>query len=766
MKELIRQLLRRGEVGSPEAADAPHETPEERLPANPQNAEATVPFPKLPPELPLFFMLSHLDDDGPVRLDGVKLGVCEVMGLELDEPKLGAFAGALNALDFPAQLLVRQHAPRLERLRDDLREAQPKDLPPQTRAAAESLGRLLTDLEARDGILDRRFYAVCEAARIDDLRGLLSRAGLSVHLLRGRQLRMFLVAATLGGSPSEFDEESPVEVEIGRRDVRVGDRLVRSLHLGKWPRSLAPGFLQGLMAAGAPMDLSVHVGPIPAEQAARTLEWQKVRFESAQSLSFKRGRTMSPEAEIALEDITRLRDEVQRGRERLFHASLSVTLHAKDEASLREMTQRAKAHFAATLGKLDNLAFRQREGLLSTLPLALNAVAEWRSLDTSSIARLFPFSPPDLDTRSGTLYGIDMRACSPVVYDPWDGTHMNANTAVLARSGSGKSFATKLGVLRGITRGITAYVIDPEGEYADMARAAGGRVLSPGVPGQGMNPFVIDKGDSEEMLQRIGSLRRLIEVMVGESLGAERRASLDHALAGYYAKPRERTGFRDFYAYLQEDEAGDRDPESSSGQALARLLRPFATGSLRHLLSDEGDDLLGNEALVTVFDLRLLEPELRPAAAMVCTETVWAAAAQDPKPRLLVVDEVWSIMQHPEGAAFMVSMAKRARKHRLGLQFITQDVQDLLSEDSSRTITGHSGRALLQNAAFKLLLQQDAAAIRTVGDAFDLPEDLQRWLLSCPRGDGLLLSKGNRFPVRIEATPEETAVIEWTPGRH
>ena len=730
-------------------AATPQETPEGAVEPTP---------PKLPPELPLFFMLSHLDDDGPVRLDGVKLGVCEVMGLEIDEPKLGAFAGALNALDFPAQLLIRQHPPRLAGMREKLQQSQPADLPPQTRAAAESLGRLLTDLEARDGILDRRFYAVCEAARIDDLRGLLSRAGLSVHSLRGRQLRMFFASAALGGSPFEHDEETPVEVEINRRDMRVGDRLVRSLHLGKWPRSLAPGFLQGLMAAGAPMDLSVHVGPIPAEQAARTLEWQKVRFESAQSLSFKRGRTMSPEAEIALEDITRLRDEVQRGRERLFHASLSVTLHARDEASLKEMTQRAKAHFGATLGKLDALAFRQREGLLSTLPLALNAVAEWRSLDTSSIARLFPFSPPDLDTRSGTLYGIDMRACSPVVYDPWDGTHLNANTAVLARSGSGKSFATKLGVLRGLTRGITAYVIDPEGEYADMARAAGGRVLSPGVPGEGMNPFVIERGDSEEMLQRIGSLRRLIEVMVGESLGAERRASLDHALAGYYAKPRERTGFRDFYKYLQEDEAGD--------PALARLLRPFATGSLRHLLSDEGDDLLGNEALVTVFDLRLLEPELRPAAAMVCTETVWAAAAQDPKPRLLVVDEVWSIMQHPEGAAFMVSMAKRARKHRLGLQFITQDVQDLLSEDTSRTITGHSGRALLQNAAFKLLLQQDAAAISTVGDAFDLPEDLQRWLLSCPRGDGLLLAKGNRFPVRIEATPEETAVIEWRPGQH
>ena len=501
--------------------------------------------------------------------------------------------------------------------------------------------------------------------------------------------------------PSDFDEDATVDVEINRRDMRIGDRLVRSLHLGRWPRSLSPGFLQRLMAAGAPMDLSVHIGPIPAEQAARTLEWQKVRFESAQSLSFKRGRTLSPEAEIALEDITRLRDEVQRGRERLFHASLSVTLHAKDEASLKEMTQRAKAHFAATLGKLDNLAFRQREGLLSTLPLALNAVAEWRSLDTSSIARLFPFSPPDLDTRSGTLYGIDMRACSPVVYDPWDGTHLNANTAVLARSGSGKSFATKLGVLRGLCRGVTAYVIDPEGEYADMARAAGGRVLSPGVPGEGMNPFVIDKGDSEEMLQRIGSLQKAHRGHGGrgprrgpQGLPRPRPGGLLRPAPGAHRLPR--------FLHISAGERGGRPRSRKAAQALRhRQLEAPA-------LSDEGDDLLSNEALVTVFDLRLLEPELRPAAAMVCTETVWAAAAQDPKPRLLVVDEVWSIMQHPEGAAFMVSMAKRARKHRLGLQFITQDVQDLLSEDSS---TNHH-RPLRSRPATERRLQAAAAAGR------------------------------------------------------
>ena len=56
-------------------------------------------------------------------------------------------------------------------------------------------------MSRRDGIVDRRFYAVCAADRLDDLCGLLARAGFSVHPLRGRQLRMLLLASALGGSP-------------------------------------------------------------------------------------------------------------------------------------------------------------------------------------------------------------------------------------------------------------------------------------------------------------------------------------------------------------------------------------------------------------------------------------------------------------------------------------------------------------------------------------------------------------------------------------
>ena len=147
-------------------------------------------------------MLSHLEHDGPVRLDGVKLGVCEVMGLEIDEPKLGAFAGMLNSLDFPAQLLIRQHPPRLDGMREKLRETRPDGPAPSDEGRRPSPWSACSPRWRTATASSTGASTPCASSGgIDDLHGLLSRAGLSVHPLRGRQLRMFFVSAALGGTP-------------------------------------------------------------------------------------------------------------------------------------------------------------------------------------------------------------------------------------------------------------------------------------------------------------------------------------------------------------------------------------------------------------------------------------------------------------------------------------------------------------------------------------------------------------------------------------
>ena len=51
-----------------------------------------------------------------------------------------------------------------------------------------------------------------------------------------------------------------------------------------------------------------------------------------------------------------------------------------------------------------------------------------------------------------------------------------------------------------------------------------------------------------------------------------------------------------------------------------------------------------------------------------------------------MIDEAWSLMQYPEGGAFLASMARRARKYYLGLVTITQDVADFLECEHGRTV--------------------------------------------------------------------------------
>ena len=80
----------------------------------------------------------------------------------------------------------------------------------------------------------------------------------------------------------------------------------------------------------------------------------------------------------------------------------------------------------------------------------------------------------------GVLYGVATRSQSPVIVDPFDASLENANLAVFAMAGAGKSYFVKLMALRNLLAGVDFLVVDPEDEYG--ARVPGGRrpVHAPG----------------------------------------------------------------------------------------------------------------------------------------------------------------------------------------------------------------------------------------------------------------------------------------------
>jgi conjugal transfer ATP-binding protein TraC len=161
-----------------------------------------------------------------------------------------------------------------------------------------------------------------------------------------------------------------------------------------------------------------------------------------------------------------------------------------------------------------------------------------------------------------------------------------------------------------------------------------------------------------------------------------------------------------------------------------------------------------NRRLV-VFNIQLLEEELRPVAMHLIANFVWNRVRRERRPRLLVIDEAWSLLRYAEGGDFVSGMARRARKYYLGLVTITQDVADFLRSEH--------GRAVLVNAAMKLLLKQDATTVDAVAEAFQLSTEERKYLLGANKGEGLLFARGARLALSIEASQAEHRLATTAP---
>jgi hypothetical protein len=134
---------------------------------------------------------------------------------------------------------------------------------------------------------------------------------------------------------------------------------------------------------------------------------------------------------------------------------------------------------------------------------------------------------------------------------------------------------------------------------------------------------------------------------------------------------------------------------------------------------------------------------------------IWTKIRKDKRKRLLIVDEAWYMMQSPDSANFMYSIAKRARKYYLGLTTITQDVADFLNNDM--------GKAIISNSSMQILMKQSPSSVDKLQAVFNLSDGEKNFLLSCDRGQGLFFAGANHVGIQIIASQAEHELITTNP---
>ncbi|WP_431937022.1 VirB4 family type IV secretion system protein [Micromonospora sp. RP3T] len=560
---------------------------------------------------------------------------------------------------------------------------------------------------------------------------------------------------------------SPDAVEVGSRSVHVGEDHCATLAVTGYPAEVGAGWLEPILSYPGRVDVALHIEPVAPAVASDRLRKQRGRLESSRRSDAGKGRLDDPELDAAAADAAELAARVARGEARLFRVGLYLTVHADSEAELTDRMAEMRALASSLLLDVAPATWRQLQGWITSLPLAVDSLGMRRVFDTDALAASFPFTSPDLpvtagDSGMGVLYGLNLASAGVVVWDRW--AQSNFNAVILARSGEGKSYLAKLDLLRNLYLGVQAFVIDPEDEYLRLAEAVGGTIIRPGAPGVRINPLDLSAADGDDALfRRTLFMQTFVAVLTA---GDNTTAALDPhdvpvldaaVLAAYRAKgitTDPRTWRRP--APLLADVAQALTEIGEAGRTLAARLHPYVAGSFAGLF--DGLTTTVPEGHLVVYAIKDLPDELKPVGTLLTLDAIWRTVATSSPDlrRMVLVDEAWLMLQAGLGAKFLFRLAKSARKYGAGLTVVTQDAADVLDTEI--------GRAVVSNAATQVLLRQAPQAIDAVTKAFGLTEGERAFLLSAARGDALLACGNSRVAFHSLASDIEHQLVVTGPS--
>lgn len=547
-----------------------------------------------------------------------------------------------------------------------------------------------------------------------------------------------------------FGEQDPMDIisfagmEEQPDHIIIDGQFRRTIFLSGYPFTAEVGWLDSLTHINHDIDVSYHIEQADSNDALRLLEKKITQLESMKRAKIKDGGILGSEITDPLESAEDLRDAIRRGQQKLFQVSIYATLISDSLENLNDITDALKSSLSARLFNVKTALYQQIEGLQSTLPRAENVLAQRRNLDSDTASLTFPFVSAELVQPGGILYGINNSNNSLVIIDRFS-LH-NANSITFAQSGSGKSYTTKVEILRQLMQGTKVIVIDPEREYENLTTSVEGTYVKLSAQSdQKINPFDLatTSRSKNQLDEHTQELTEVISLMVG-GLSAPEKAAIDKAVLAVYKFIGRRTPIlQDLYYELDKMKEHD----------LCKRLDKFTTGSLASVFNRQTNIQLDNRLIV--FDIKDLPEAMRPIMMMIIANFVQNTVKLHPQKRMLVIDEGWLLLEHEESARFVAGLVRRARKYALGVAIITQQANDFLNNKY--------GRAIASQSSLRILMRQDTTTIEQVTKEFRLSDYEKTALLTSDKGDALLIADQQHVFLHVTASDEEHPIITTNP---
>ena len=566
-------------------------------------------------------------------------------------------------------------------------------------------------------------------------------------------------AAYDAGELELSDIVAPSALKVNSKHLELGDKLVKTFFIISYPRVLTDSWFSPVVNLDKVFDVSIFIHPEDTAKTLKKFQRKVAEVQSQINMRADKGMVRDPVLDTAYQDLEDLRDRLQRAQEKIFSVGIYISIYADNEKELKHLDSELRSILESKLIYVRPAMFQQEEGFQSVIPLGEDKLQVHRKLNSAPLSSIFPFVSFDLTSDRGILYGINRHNSSLVLFDRF--SLENYNSITFAKSGSGKSYATKLEIIRSLMFDTDVIVIDPENEYQYLAQATGGRFFNISLTSEHhINPFDLppvseDESPGDVLRSNIITLVGLFRIMLG-GLSPEEDSIIDRAITETYAL-KDITPESDF-ANIEPPLLSDFELILSGmegAETLVQKLTKYTRGSWSGFLNKPTNVDINKKFIV--FSIRDMEDELKPIAMFIVTHYIWNSIRKNLRKRLLVVDEAWWMMKSEDTASFLYGLAKRGRKYYLGIATITQDVNDFLKSPY--------GLPIMTNSSMQLLLKQSPTSIDLVQETFNLTEEEKYLLLESDIGEGMFFAGMKHVALKIIASYTEDQIITSDPSQ-
>ena len=551
-----------------------------------------------------------------------------------------------------------------------------------------------------------------------------------------------------------------------------------------YPKMVPPGFLASLTSMAGIKMVIKHL-PLPFDVINRMINKEiadlKVRYQEEHDL------TIQERIRQDYESLEEFIKQLAASQAKIWDFQLHVVVTADSMDELTTKKLQLKSYLEAMEIKAIPLRFQQEKVLKSILPIYDKQDIEDRvgtPIPSPTIAAMYPFVFDSVkDPGLSTLLGVDFSG-GVVLFNQFlyqtqkEHNRNNANMIILGTSGSGKSTAAKLLLRSHIRNDYKLVLIDPEGEFEDMARLYGGDFIDLGKGGEfGMiNPLeVIVDADEEEIkqgmgyavltrsLQTVKAFMKYYDPSIGEDVlnvfseivqETYKRFGIDFNSDFSKFTSKDYPTFRDVYATVRGKITAmpEHNRERDILEVLELKLRPLIR-ELKYYF--DGQTTITPKSNFIVFNIRELmnaDTNIRNALFFNVLKYAWSLTLDVNINTILSVDEAHVLLSgnNTLGADFLAQVQRRARKYNTGTIIITQQPTDF-SDPSVIT----QGKAIFDNASYYLVMGLRKQATSDLSRLIDLNDNEVEQIKNFQQGEALFVCGSKRMTINVVVTEQE-----------